>query len=108
MVSLESKLYSVGEVIISSSQTVNKVVFIIQGTCSLAGYCLNKETKELMRFELVTLFEGSWYGDHQVLIGTDSAYELSVKTPTVKALNRIAEDQAMIFEVNGQKLRRIC
>ena len=45
-----------------------------------------------MKFELVTLEEGSWYGDYQVLIKTNTAYELSVKTPTVKALNRIAED----------------
>ena len=45
-----------------------------------------------MKFELVTFEEGSWYGDYQVLIKTNTAYELSVKTPTVKALNRIAED----------------
>ena len=92
MVSLKSKLYTVGETILDMDLKVNKVVFIMQGTCSLCGHCLNKETKELMKFELVTLEEGSWYGDYQVLIKTNTAYELSVKTPTVKALNRIAED----------------
>ena len=64
----------------------------MQGTCALSGYCMNKETNELMRFEMVTFSEGSWYGDYQVLIKTNTAYELSVKTPTIKALNRIAED----------------
>ena len=80
----------------------------MQGTCALSGYCMNKETNELMRFEMVTFSEGSWYGDYQVLIKTNTAYELSVKTPTIKALNRIAEDQALIFEINGDKLVKIC
>ena len=61
-----------------------------------------------MRFEMVTFSEGSWYGDYQVLIKTNTAYELSVKSPTIKALNRIAEDQALIFEINGDKLIKIC
>ena len=69
---------------------------------------MNKETKQMMKFEMVTLPEGSWYGDYQVLIKSSTAYELSVKTPTVKALNRIAEDQALVFDINGDKFLKIC
>ena len=64
----------------------------MQGTCSLQGRCFDKESNETMMFEMITLTEGSWYGDYQVLIKTNTAYELTVKTPTLKALNRIAKD----------------
>ena len=45
-----------------------------------------------MKFEMIKLPEGSWYGDYQVLIKTNTSYEMTVKHPTYKALNRIAED----------------
>ena len=48
MVSLDSKLYTVGERILEKGQSVNDVYFIMQGDCALFGRYLRKDTNELM------------------------------------------------------------
>ena len=108
MVSLDSTLYSVGTNIISSGQRIDQVYFIIQGCCSLSGLHLRKDTKETMRFELVKLDEGSWYGDYQVLMNTSSNWEMDVCSASKRNVNRIASDKALIFDIDSNKFMKIC
>ena len=64
MVSLDSTLYAVGDQIIAKGQSVKEIYFVLEGNCDLFGYFVLPDTGETMRFKLVTLYEGSWYGDY--------------------------------------------
>ena len=92
MVSLDATLYTVGDQILKRGQNVEDVYFIIQGNCSLSARFLkkDKDTRELMTFNLVTLHEGSWYGDYQDLLNTKSYWDFHVSASTKKQMTRIA------------------
>ena len=67
---MESKLFGKGERIFAKGSPVNDFVFIYYGACNLYGYyALNQEA---LRFKVVTLKKGSWFGDYQILLDIPS------------------------------------
>ena len=61
-----------------------------------------------MRFHLVNLNEGSWFGDYQVLMNIPPKWDMHVCSPTNKNVNRIASDKALIFNITAEKFMKIC
>ena len=59
---LRSTLYSPGSVIIPFFTDVNEMVIISEGKCNLFGLFSQSE-EEQRKVKLVSLPEGSWFGD---------------------------------------------
>ena len=55
----------------------------------------------------MTLHEGSWYGDCQVLLNVKSHWDMDVVSQTKKHLNRIAADKALIFSIDAVRFMKI-
>ena len=73
----------------------------------MSGYYFRKDTCEMFKFTLVTLHEGSWYGDYQVLLNTKSYWDMHVCSPTKKHLNRIPSNKALLFSIDAERFMKI-
>jgi signal-transduction protein with cAMP-binding, CBS, and nucleotidyltransferase domain len=55
------KLYKKGELMVTKNEPVNELCFIYAGVAHLYGQM--KCEGQLMRYKIVTLKKGSWFGD---------------------------------------------
>ena len=75
MVSLESTLYDVGDMIVEKGTYLDDMIFICNGECDLYG--LHKlDNGDKLRQKVVTLKEGSWFGDYQILLNVKSSWQM--------------------------------
>ena len=63
MISLESSLYDLGDLIVDKGEFLTDLIFIVQGECDLYGIDKLKNGDKI-RQKVVRLKEGSWFGDY--------------------------------------------
>ena len=63
MVSLDASRYEEGEIMVHKGEYMRDIIFIMKGSCDIYGTYQQLE-RELLRFKVVKLGEGSWFGDY--------------------------------------------
>ena len=77
---LDSAIYKPGDLIVQRNTKLHDLFIIREGTCNLNGM-FQSGPNEMKVIRIVRLPEGSWYGDHSILLDLESPFELRAGKP---------------------------
>ena len=109
MISLESSLYDLGDLIVDKGEFLTDLIFIVQGECDLYGIDKLKNGDKI-RQKVVRLKEGSWFGDYQILLDVKSTWQMEASqvSKNTKGLHKIPAGKVQVFKLNKDMFMDTC
>jgi len=96
----------------TKGQSVKDIYFINQGVAHIYGFldCGN----ESFRYKVVTLIQGAWIGDYQVMLDIDSSWDVQaggdkeLSNVSKKSQSSLPANMLMVYMIYGDIFRAIC
>ena len=107
MISLQSSLYNVGDVIVDNGDKMDFCYFIVKGQCTLSGIHKQGEN-EYLRVPVVKLRDGGWYGDYQILLSVKSDWHLEATAAPKKKTKGYPDNAIQILKIDDETFLKIC
>ena len=75
IINMKCKLFRKDEKLIQRGDTVDHIYFLHFGCARLYGY-LERPGQDTIRFKVMTLKKGSWFGDYNIMLNLPSNWDL--------------------------------
>jgi len=106
---LTCRILDEGYQLFQNEEKVDRLTMIQIGSIHLYGYHrFPGVDQETLRFKVVTLTSGSWFGDYQILLKIPCFWEVEVgRSAKDEQVRGLATYQSQLLEINADSFRKL-